>query len=79
MMTETDRSVACITNSMADLRETEEALFGILDYVLRKNCREDFSAEEWEEFILCCQQLDKLEHSMHKVKAIVVSWYQAPG
>lgn len=78
-MTETSRSVACIIQSMDDLREAEEALFSILDYALRKNCREDFSAEEWDEFILCCQLLGKLEISIHKVRSNAFSWYEKLG
>lgn len=77
-MTETGRSVTCITKSMADLREAEEVLFSILDYALKKNCREDFTVEEWEEFILCCQILSKVEYSIHKVKLKAVSWYRLP-
>lgn len=75
-MTVNVRPVSCITKSIFDLKQAEEALVSMLSYALNKKDREDFTAEEWENFIFCFQLVSKLEYSLRKVKLSANSWYQ---
>lgn len=78
-MSERVRSVSCITRSIFDLKLAEEALVTMLDFALSKKNREDFTAEEWENFVLCFQLLSKLEYSLSKVKLNAHAWYKISG
>lgn len=73
-MSENARLVLYIKKSIADLREAENALLNMLDYTMHKKSRRDFTADEWENFILWCQLLNKLEYSSGKVQSNASRW-----
>jgi Helix-turn-helix. len=60
---------------MGEMAEAQGVLQKMLELVVNKNRREDFSNEEWTEFVKCFHEFLDVEHNIAILKLSLGAWY----